>query len=224
MPNDPALSAPNPVPDARRRTCFGFTLIELLVVMAIIVMLMSMLVPAFSSIGKSNALSMSGNQVVNLINLARSNSSSRNTMTAVVLNIDPNSEGAYRSFTIMERAAPEAGAVAKTTDWKQASKWEVLRTGVVVSSTSAFVLADSSKAPALDPPLPNLSYGGKTLNATNCQSVAFLPNGSLFSSKATRVTLVEGVYQGSTTISTNKGNYYNVTILPATGRTKIDRP
>ena len=200
------------------------TLVELLVVFAILSVMIKLLATALTSIGKGNALTMSGNQIVNLLNLARVNSMSRNVMTAVVLNTQPSSEGAYRTIALMERAAPDAGAIPSSADWKLVSKWEELHGGVVVSSTLALVSADGSMPPAPNPALPQLDYHAAMVDLSASRSVVFLPNGSLFSGTATKLRLIEGCAQSGSSVATDRANYFDVTILPATGRTKTDRP
>jgi len=196
----------------------GLTLLELLVVMAIISLLATLMTPAFLSIGKGNELAVSGGRIVDLLNLARVNSMSRNVMTAVVLNTDPSSDGAYRSIALMERPAPNAGTTSTSADWKQTSKWEELRQGIVVVSSiengTDIQPLKSPDATTPTPSLPSLNYRSKPV-ATS-YSVFFLPNGSLFSGKTTKIRLAKS--EGS------PANYFDVTILPTSGRTKIDRP
>lgn len=187
---------------------FGFSLLELLVVVAIISLLLTLLVPAFSSIGKGNELAVSGGRFVDLLNLARVNAMSKNAMTAVVINTDSSSEGAFRSIVLMELSARNDGTLPTSADWKQTTKWEQLRQGIIVQGP----LANGSTP---TPSLPALKYQSQVLTST--YSVFFLPNGSLLdSAKTTAIRLAKS--------DGNLSNYFDVTILPASGRTKIDRP
>lgn len=49
----------------------GFTLLELLVVMTVIVLMVTLMVPAFQSFGRANTLSAAGQSVVDTLNFAR---------------------------------------------------------------------------------------------------------------------------------------------------------
>jgi hypothetical protein len=78
-------------------------------------------------------------------------------------------------------------------------------------------------------PFPSISYGGKKINSYSYE--IFLPNGSLLSGSSAQIRLAEGVISSGAATYTQRGhnsdgpaNYYNITILAGTGRTKIDRP
>ncbi|MEA3209580.1 MAG: hypothetical protein QOE70_2637 [Chthoniobacter sp.] len=57
-----------------RKDLAAFTLVELIVVIALIVLTVSLLVPAFTGSGRASALKAGGNNVANLALLARQNS------------------------------------------------------------------------------------------------------------------------------------------------------
>lgn len=210
----------------RRRA--AFTLIELLVVIAICITLMSLLIPAFNSIGKATLLTASGNQIVNLANFARENSMSKNAMTALVVLTDPALDNRSRTFTIFELTPPANGVQSQTSDWKQVSKWETLSPGIIADLCT---FQDSSQQPL--PPLPAFKYGTKT--PASYKYAVFLPGGALLGGSTMLVRLSEGYYQtgAASPVYTQPkpgaapatpADYYNITILAVTGRTKIDRP
>ena len=215
---------PSSRPPPRAGRLSGFTLLELLIVIGIMVMMMGILAPAFSSIGKGTSLRTAGNQVSNLLNLARANSMSKNVMTALVL-LTNNTDGAYRAFLLMQRAAGDSGT---TTNWVQASKWETLRDGVLVSPTNAFLLTGGFTANPPTPPLPStgITYRGTPIDLTaNCASVVFLPKGSLYGvSTPYTLQLIPAYLQSGSVVTMGTNNFYKLTILPSTGRVKIDRP
>jgi len=212
----------------------AFTLIELLVVVAIIVMMTGLAVPTFTNIGKTNSLSSSGNQVANLLNLARQNSMSKNSMTALVVQTDSQTNNAYRSIALME--LPNQSKL-----WKQISGWETLPSGTIVdpgpdgnpAHPYQFSFNRSSDAVPLpgvpQQPFPSIAYGGKTVNSYSYE--IFLPNGSLLSGSAVQIRVAGGYVSSGVATYTQPdshgggpANYYEVTILAGTGRTKIDRP
>jgi len=195
---------------------------------------MTLLIPAFSNIGKATSLGMAGNQVVNLLNLARANSTSKNAMTAVVVLSNATSDNHLRVLTVMELTPSADGSPLSSTNWKQVAKWEELRPGVVISPDYAFKGTGTNESGdpdtatnKLSPPLPSdFTYQNKSVNLSLCPSLVFLPNGSLFSGTTTPIRLMEGFFpRGSTTPTyTHTNNYFHVTVIPATGRTKVDRP
>ena len=207
----------------------AFTLVELLVVVLIIGLLLSFLVPAFGNLGKAGALTSAGSQVANLVNLARQNSMSKNAMTALIVNTDSTLDNANRLFTLLELVPPSSGAQPQTTDWKPLSGWETIRAGVVADSNPAnFSFPDSATQPVPKFPSP-IQYGAKAIGSY--KYVIFLPNGTLLSGTSTRIRLTEGfLAPGASTVTYTRpkaggsANYYDITILAATGRTKIDRP
>ncbi|MCX6960183.1 MAG: prepilin-type N-terminal cleavage/methylation domain-containing protein [Verrucomicrobia bacterium] len=107
----------------------GFSLTELLVVIAILGTLAVLAVPAFNQIGGAGGLASAGNQVANMVNLARSQALARNSMTALVLATDSTLEQAYRAVAVFELAPRQDGQTAQTSDWRQISKGKLFTTG-----------------------------------------------------------------------------------------------
>lgn len=210
----------------------AFTLVELITVMAIITVMVTLLVPAFTSIGKANALNTSGNHVVNLINLARENSMSKNVMTALVVLTDSSMADANRSLVLMELDPTTDGSQPSPGNWRQISGWETLGSGVIVDP-NLFTFnksSDSAGEPGVPTPaFPAIQHSGKI--ASSYGYLVFLPGGNLLGSNASQIQLVEGiiasggaVYTRRTAAGGGPANYYNITVLAATGRIKIDRP
>lgn len=219
----------------------GFSLLELLAVILIIGILLTLAVPAFTHLGKAKLLRTSGDKVTNLLNFARQNSMSRNTMTAVIVATDPALAGQYRTLAAWELAAPSGGTAPTTSDWKQISNWEVLPNGTMADpawlSNSAQAFTDSSSQVPLLPAsiaLPStLPYGLQKVNAY--KYIVFLPTGGLLlnsSASFVQIQLAEGfIPPGSSTPVYTKlakdgspADYYRISVLSATGKIKIDRP
>ena len=215
---------------------------ELLLVMAIMVILIGLTVPAISSFRSANLLSASGGKVVNLLNLARQNSMSRNTMTAFVMITDPASTAPYRSFALMELVPLSGGTPPSTRTWKQISNWETLPDGVMADpawpADAVQSLPDSSAQALLLPAsmaITPFACGGETVDSY--RYLIFMPTGGLFlngSSSVVQLQLVEGFLpRGSGTPTYTKpanssggslANYYRISALTTTGRVKVDRP
>ncbi|MBC8002241.1 MAG: FAD-dependent oxidoreductase, partial [Opitutaceae bacterium] len=198
----------------------AFTLVELLVVVAIMGMLATLITPAFNHFGKASLLDTEGNRVANLIYLAGQNSVSKNAMTALIA-ASPDASGAYRALTLFEYV-PEAS------DWKQFWKWETLKDGIVFDPTCFATFTDSSTQP--QPVFPAIRYGGTLVGAYKYLIV--LPNRSLLQDTSAQIKLAEGFFSSGVGVPIytrraqdgTPANYYNVTVLSATGRPKIDRP
>jgi uncharacterized protein (TIGR02596 family) len=82
----------------------GFSLIELLVVMAIIVILIAFVTPAFNSMGKASSLTNGASMIVDQLNLARQTALTQNRMVQVrfyKLQDELQSPAAYRAIQLM---------------------------------------------------------------------------------------------------------------------------
>jgi prepilin-type N-terminal cleavage/methylation domain-containing protein len=215
----------------------GFSITELLVVMAILATVAGLVAPAFNQIGGAGALASAGNQVANMVNLARTQALARNSMTALVVATDSTLEQAYRAVAVFELAPRQDGQTSQTTDWRQISKWETFRNGVIVDPTltrngvtvepvlTLNQKSDSAATPGVPAPaLPSMQISGKPVGSF--RYLVFLPGGSLLSGQSKSMNLKEGYFPPSSTtpVFTHAANYYGITILPATGRTIITRP
>lgn len=196
----------------------GFSLIELLAAMAVVAILTGLLVPALANLGKASSLSTAGSKVNGLVSLAGQNSAARNAMTALVA-VLPDSGRTDYAFTLLE-LAPDSGG------WKQIHGWEKLPSGIAMDQCSFVDYPVKNPEPAF----PKIQYNGKEI--TSFKYVIFLPNKSLRDNGSAQLRLVEGFFEGNTNsvvytrrdATGNPDNYFTMTVLGATGRTKIDRP
>jgi prepilin-type N-terminal cleavage/methylation domain-containing protein len=172
----------------------AFTLPELLVVIAILSMLTGALVPALNSAGRSALLTHEGNRVAALAELARQEALGKNAMTALVMDAKDGSVGEPEwFFSIWQLDMNDAG----TPEWRRISRTEKLREGILVDES---IIETENTASAL------AGLEG------DCKWV-FLPGGNLLGTKWGQLTFTQ---KGS-------GNSYTLTLLNATGRTKVTR-
>jgi Tfp pilus assembly protein FimT len=190
--------------------------------MGVIAVLMSLLIPAVDSIMRGTALQSSGNKLAGYLELARQNAMAKNAMAGVlVVNVGVDKG---KSFTIFEASPVSRG----TPVWMAANKWERLPAGIVIDEEPF----ETSTAVVPDPDLPTITYkdsnGGSVSLAprSSYNYIVFLPDGSILNTdKTSKVRLVEGVWNnGSLPTYNGRGNYYDIYVIPSTGRTKIDRP
>ncbi|MEI9898085.1 MAG: prepilin-type N-terminal cleavage/methylation domain-containing protein [Chthoniobacter sp.] len=218
-----------PISFYHRGAVRAFSLIELLVVVMIIGIIMGFVVPAVNGFGRSSALTTGGNLVVNMVNLARQNAVTKNTMTALVLLKDQGTDQDFRAFAVLEYD-PVAG-------WSQTGQWATLPVGVVVDRNDTANCTFLANSPQTFPFLsrfpgqknPPVTYQGQPVTAYATR--IFMANGGLQNPQdPAQLRLVQGFNQGSQVIYTSRAgpgtaaNYYDITILGMTGTTKVDRP
>ncbi len=207
----------------------GFTVMELLTVAGIIVLLLGLMVPAYTRIGRANALTTAGNRVADLVALARQNAMTRNALTALII------AGQGDAAILYELKPTASGSLVDESGgslWKPISKWEVLPAGIIVDETN---FADSGRSGELPVPLPEIRRENKPV--TSYYFVAFMPRGAVYprilpadAEKNPYVRLAEGIRKGNEVTYTapsedgeGAANVYRVTIMAATGLTKIAR-
>lgn len=223
------MKPPSPPGSPSSSLPHGFSLTELLCVTAILAMMLSLSTFAFHRIGKAATLSAAGNRVTAAIRLAGQHARSQSSQTAVVVLEDSSFPQNGRMYTLMELASPRDGSQPGPADWRQLTNWETLPDGILIEFPDPELsFRSSNDQPST--PFPPLQIEGRTV--TRYRYTTFLPSGRLGQSSTAVVRLSEGYYQPEDhlPVHTHAGtggvplNYYSISILAATGRTKIERP
>lgn len=204
---------------------------EIVIVMAIVALLVAVATPAMSSLISSTGLTAAGNQVINMASKARQTAITKNTVTALAILGDLGVSEDFRVLAIMEYDNEEG--------WKQTTPWQTLPSGVVVDfsdrKTCTFVSESEIPLPLTpaDAPSGKLPFFFKEIPLTSatCSLRVFLPNGGLHDSESpARIRLVEGIKEGETVDYSRPdeqgfpANYYDVSLIGATGLSKVNRP
>jgi len=201
----------------------AFTLIELLVVMGIVIMALTALVPAVTSLSKSGGRRAARNALLGGIEQARAEAIKSSQATYVVF---PTFTGGaqstldrynYRSYAIFEDDAAHPGNVKQLTDWKS------FPTGVALRAAGTAALSNLADPATLVPPV-TLSFAPDT-GAGPFRCFKFNSNGEL---QAPAASVLLGIFEGyvnsGSEVATTKdgsGNPYAVeyvTVSQFTGR------
>ncbi len=210
----------------------AFTLVELLMVMAIMSILLGVGGMSLNRMLQASALTNQGNKITHLVEIARQRAMTANTVTALVMVKSLGVPEDGRAFTILE--CPPGGT------WKQIREWDILPSGIVVDTLAvgldASFFANSPQpfpftggSPEAGAPVDFGDYS-KLPPGTYAARI-FLPGGGLMNpDNATQFRLVEGSMEGGQMYYSNTRNggppvnYYRITLLGTTGKTKVSRP
>lgn len=195
----------------------AFSLIELLCVVAILSILAAL--GAVSLVNSGSAkLNAAGNEVVDLINLARQSSMTTGEMIALVMAKDTGDADLNgRSFILLRRGADDE-------EWRPVTRWTVLPEGVAVESVASQTFTDN--LPNVQPrpgPMPNLR--GKEIHSTECAYQVFMPTG--------RLSILDIIYPSNPVLrivqsekygNSPSDNYYEITLDRFSGLARVTRP
>lgn len=189
----------------------GFSLIELLTVVAIIVILVTLTIPAFQSIAMGSSLSRSGQIVADQFALARQMAISRNSQVQVRVVWLTDSPAGYRAIQLWGQGTNLANFVPLT-------RMTVLPDGISMASNAALspLLTDAATIKTNDvfPGKGTLGYCGFRFKSGGGTDLPF---------NATNAFLTVA-YARNSNASALPTNYCIVQIDPVSGRAKTYRP
>ncbi|WP_038164394.1 prepilin-type N-terminal cleavage/methylation domain-containing protein [Verrucomicrobium sp. BvORR106] len=205
----------------------GFTLVELLLVTAVIAVLLGVGIGSFSGTIRGMSLTNGGNKITMVFEAARQRAMAGNVLTAAILLTNAGTEEDGRAWTVVEY--PEGGPA-----WVQIRDWELLPTGISVDIGNGTGHSDSFVSLTKTFPFNGgstsapIQYRGKALAQGQYAARVFLPSGGVLNAgDAAQLQIVEGTMTGGKTQyskPTGPDNYYRISLLTSTGRTKVERP
>ncbi len=171
----------------------AFTLVEMLVVLGMIVILLSAVIPAVTSLSKANGRKAAMANLLGGIEQARAEAINTSQATYVVFptfgagtaqsTLDRYN---YKAYAIFEDNAANPGSV------KQVTPWKALPTGVALRATGTAALANLADPASLNP-APTFSFTPDTGTTPAFRCLKFNSNGEV-EAPATNVLL--GVFEG----------------------------
>ena len=206
----------------------GFTLIEMLVVIVIVGILVTLAIPAATSLMKSGGLNGAGREVSNTLGLARQYAITHRTTTCVVLpfsgtGIIPGADVAplYQSYAVFDLGSGN-----------YISKWEHLPLGAVFMNSSSLLGNPAASRPCLD----NLGtvnsihypYANSGVPPPWLACIEFKPWGT--ATQSGTFTITEGFMNASgvpqpTSINAGKlANVVTASVDNLVGRIQVTRP
>jgi len=178
----------------------AFTLIEVLVVMGIIIIALTALVPAVTSLSKSGGRRAAINSLLGGIEQARAEAIKSGQATYVVF---PTFTGGvqstldrynYRSYAIFEDDAAQPGNVKQLTDWKSFPTGVALRAAAyVINGVNAGALLTYLQDPGWNPQ-PPFTPDLSTTPVLRC--IKFNSNGEVQAPITPASTVYLGVFEG----------------------------
>jgi len=185
----------------------AFTLIELLVVIAIMGILMVMIIPAVSGIGKGYRITAGAQSLIDQLNRARQEALSRNRMVEVqFLRAPRNGTTNYSATRLVTLDATNGTAQATTNRMVWLPDGVVIGTNASMTSTADLKTSTSVTIP-----------GGGTASAL---TFCFRPNGTTDLSTNVHWTIVDE----NLSTSSSPANFATVQLDSRTGRPRLFRP
>ena len=113
----------------------GFTLVEMISVLVIMAIVLSIAIPAVTSLSKANAMNSAAREVSNLLSLARQYAITHRTYARVVFPYSATGNPPdpwYRSYAVITNQD-----TAVSLGWRYVTKWEHLPDGIVFIDNTA---------------------------------------------------------------------------------------
>lgn len=196
----------------------AFSLVELLLVVAVIVILMALAVPAFTSIAASTALTRGGESVAEALMLASQEARTRNRNVEVRFIKSDGPSGEPVAYRMVQLWAPKSDRGQTEPLFRLAE----LPGGVVVSDAD-------SLSPLLSSSPGRMAVRGQTRDYA---AVVFRPNGEVFSLRPGDVLESATSTQSMITVVSERDgnaralpdNFFAIYVNPLTGAVRVFRP
>ena len=216
-----------------------FTLTELLVVMVIMIIVMSLVVPAFTSMGAGTAVDSAARMVSTQLLLARNEAVARRAHVAVILPgstiSSSSSDSSLYKYNSFRTAIVEGSGPYTIKEWVQGTDWTFLpiKTTILTVHNAKPALLDASNKRSSSNAVPSgntcsmVSDGtgsnqkvldGQT-NSSGIRAVVFKPNGSCV--QTTYITIMEAVNTNGTLSGHNVDNFHVLEVNEYTGKTRF---
>jgi len=182
-------------------------LIELLVVIAIMMVMASLLIPAFKNITGGFNITSAAEELAGTINLARQRATASSHNTSIRFYRDGSASGPFKSYQIWEQAD-----MTDPSSWNSKDKEQKLAQGLIASADTNFS------------PLLNLT--SKTTNGRTYAEFYLTPNGSVAVPKDKAFLTIHSETDPKTggAVAGLPPNFATVSIEPFNGRSRVYRP
>lgn len=202
-----------------RKHVYGYTMIEILMVIVIAAILFGIGIPAFSTMIRGNAMTVSIRQLTAKIQAARSYAVTNRCKVAILfpaaelVSLKPAfSYSSYRVCVVSGDSSPFTFE-----SWIDGEEWKRLPTGILIQKITNPAIVNTC-------PSADIGGGSATYNFSYC--LVFKADGQLTVSSSPVFALVYGRYvSGTGIVNTERegGNvvYHPVTVTPFTGKMTV---
>lgn len=201
----------------------GFSIIELLAVIAVIIIMMSMLLPALGGFGSTSARKGAVTMLMNTFEQARVAAlETGQTVYVAFADADdhPSEDAAFAAFIVFREATDEERAATPSADYLLLKRWTRLPKNISFRRVANSVIpADGSGTVFTNLPLP----GGK--NSATFPSIAFTGSGAIEGGGSVPpLFLYEGYFANGQDNYTRDANelFERISFSRYTGRAQLD--
>ncbi len=215
-----------------RKHVYGYTMVEILMVIVIAAILFGIGIPAFSTMIRGNAMTISIRQLTAKIQAARSYAVTNRCYVALVFPKDATTTGSKNfkkgfpcnTFRTCVVTSADAGSSGTFESWIDGEEWKRFPVGIVIGEndsnfTGNVTVSDCDVRDIVDPPQTSLQK-------TNfSRAIIFKPDGQLATVPVIRLAYGRYVPDTSAVVFTeredNKVVYHPVSVNQYTGKTTI---